>query len=904
MIDSVWYGFFAKGKAKRRRARRDLTAWETLEQRQVLANSLVELSVVAEATAVDAQGEAAAVPDDLVFVNEWQDFFVEVWARSSVDDPRDLDAVTVDLAFDPSLLDLRGVIAGAGFTLAFSPDESQAIAAANINGSLVLDASAAMAEVGDDSSALVARLAFRGDAVDIQHAMRSIGPNELALSIASAEVEFTPGSPETPFTPADPLTELWALPYDLTDSERIGFGDLALFTEYFFMSVTSTTPTMSWLSDFDKDDFVGFGDFAIFTQNFGLSKPSNILGFAPNYPDAWRPEPLADLNGENELGIDFHTTYLLGEDPVAISDTDLVVRNATLDQLTELTVTIVNPLDGADELLSADVGATGLLANYDSVGSVLRITGSGSLADYQQVLQSTVYSNASLEPDMSDRLLRVLADDGTGQGDAAIAVVSLVSDNRAPDLAPIDDEEAQVGAPLEINVSATDPDGDVLTFQLDEDNSPASATIEQLTNNTAVVRWTPTANDGPGPFSFRVIVVDDGIPALSDQEAFEVTLANPVAPIVDLNGLGGDLDFAATFRVGGPAVPIVDDDLLVIDPDSATLQSATARIFFNFSDGADETLALDVLDTAINADYDEVNGVLSLTGEDTLANYERVLRTLTYENTAATPNLDDRIVIVVVNDGQLTSQMAASTVSLIAGNDPPNLAPIDDQVGFVDTPFEVTVSATDPDAGEVLTFVLDEDNSPAGATIEFTPGEFTAVVRYTPTANDLPGPLPFRVIVIDSGNPPKVDAETFDLFISNPAPAVDLNGADEAGIDFDAVFAEGAGPAAIVDSDLNVSDDNHPLLQSATATLTNLLDTGDETLAVDVLDTAITAMYNENTGVLSLSGEDTLANYERVLRTLTYDNARTNPRPGRPARRSHGRRRHRPEPDGRGDRGA
>ncbi|MCA9247296.1 MAG: hypothetical protein KDA42_09285 [Planctomycetales bacterium] len=878
MINSLGYGFLARGKAKRRTCRRSLAAWETLEERVVLASSMVELSVVAAATPVDAQGEVANVPDDLVFVNEWQDFFVEIWASTPMSDLQDLDSVSVDLAFDPGLVDLLEIEPGAGFSLAFSPNASQAIATANVNGSMVIDASAATAGVGDDGAAIVARLAFRGDGVGIDRAVRVIGPNELGFSIAAAEVQLAPGSPETPFTPADPLTELWAIPYDQTDDDRIGFGDLALFTEYFFMSVTSDAPAMAWLSDFDKDDFVGFGDLAIFTQSFGLVKPSNVLNFAPTFPDFWRPEPLADLNGGDELGIDFYTTHILGEDPTPIADTDLVVRNATLDELTELTITIINRLDGADEILAADVGGTGLTANYEQLGSTLRISGSGTLADYQQVLGTVVYSNASLEPNMSDRVLRVLADDGAGQGDTAIAIVSLVSNNRAPDLAPIANQQARVGQLLEVNVSATDPDGDVLTFQLDEDNSPAGATIEQLTNNTAVVRFTPMAGDGPGPFPFRVIVVDDGIPSLSDQETFSVTLANPVAPIVDLNGLGGDLDFAATFRVGGPAVPIVDTDLLVIDPDSPMLQSATARIFFNFSDGADELLAVDVLDTAIMASYDDATGILALSGAETLDNYQRVLRTLAYRNTAATPDLGDRIVTVTVNDGQLSSQMAASTISFIAGNDPPNLAPIDDQIGLVNVPMEVTVTATDPDAGDVLTFVLDEDNSPAGATIEQLDNN-TAIVRYTPTTADLPGPLSFRVIVIDSGSPPQVDTEAFDLFISNAAPVVDLNGADEVDIDFDAVFTEGAGPATIVDSDLNVGDDNDVVLQSATATLTNLLDAGQETLAVDVLDTVITAMYDSNTGVLSLSGEDTLANYERVLRTLSYDNTQTNPDP-------------------------
>ena len=103
--------------------------------------------------------------------------------------------------------------------------------------------------------------------------------------------------------------------------------------------------------------------------------------------------------------------------------------------------------------------------------------------------------------------------------------------NLPPQLEPIPDQEATVGEELEVPVSATDPNpDDILTFFLDTDDSPASAILQQIDNQNAVIRWTPAAADLLGPVPFRVIVVDDGTPPLADSESFLVFLS-PVGQV-------------------------------------------------------------------------------------------------------------------------------------------------------------------------------------------------------------------------------------------------------------------------------------------------------------------------------------------------------------------------------------
>jgi hypothetical protein len=97
--------------------------------------------------------------------------------------------------------------------------------------------------------------------------------------------------------------------------------------------------------------------------------------------------------------------------------------------------------------------------------------------------------------------------------------------NLPPNLATITGPTIQVGTQMQVTVTATDPNpGDTLTYLLDADNSPDDATIERINNNQAIIRWRPENADLPGPILFRVLVVDNGVPALADSQDFSVTL--------------------------------------------------------------------------------------------------------------------------------------------------------------------------------------------------------------------------------------------------------------------------------------------------------------------------------------------------------------------------------------------
>lgn len=201
----------------------------------------------------------------------------------------------------------------------------------------------------------------------------------------------------------------------------------------------------------------------------------------------------------------------------------------------------------------------------------------------------------------------------------------------------------------------------------------------------------------------------------------------------------------------------------------------------------------------------------------------------------------------------------------------PNLATIPNGTGTVGQQVQVTVTATDTNSRDVLTFQLDPDNSPAGATITKTAAG-TAVIRWTPTSAHEGQTVTFRVLVIDDGEPPLVDTEEFSIVVGETPLAVDLNGSSVPDVDLSATFDALDGPTNIVDPALVITGANDDMVKGATVALAATPDGTAEVLAVNVLDTDITATYNATTRTLTLTGDDTAANYARVLRTLTYDN--------------------------------
>ncbi len=237
--------------------------------------------------------------------------------------------------------------------------------------------------------------------------------------------------------------------------------------------------------------------------------------------------------------------------------------------------------------------------------------------------------------------------------------------NAPPSISQINDQEidedSTTGA-ISFTVEDEDtPSNELVVTAVSDDQTlvPNANIVLGGSGENRTITISPAANKF-GTTSITV-TVSDGSAQMSTRFLLQVNPIND-PPILDLNGPGGGTGFAATFSTSGGPVQITGGGLQILDIDNPKMVSATAMIT-NLLDGSAEILSVNTAGTAISANYN--SGVLTLTGLDSIANYEAVLRSITYQNNSNTPSLVDRKIDFTVNDGTNSSNTARSTVDIL-----------------------------------------------------------------------------------------------------------------------------------------------------------------------------------------------------------------------------------------------
>ena len=145
------------------------------------------------------------------------------------------------------------------------------------------------------------------------------------------------------------------------------------------------------------------------------------------------------------------------------------------------------------------------------------------------------------------------------------------------------------------------------------------------------------------------------------------------APTLALSDTLGDTTHTVTFMEGGNAVTLAGA-AVIEDVDHDILNGAVISITDNFVPNVDRLLVTTVGN--IQSSYDPSTGVLTLTQNASIADYEATIRSIAFDSTN-NPQLDDldipsltRTVAMTVHDGESQSNQVTVAVEFITVNDP------------------------------------------------------------------------------------------------------------------------------------------------------------------------------------------------------------------------------------------
>ena len=343
----------------------------------------------------------------------------------------------------------------------------------------------------------------------------------------------------------------------------------------------------------------------------------------------------------------------------------------------------------------------------------------------------------------------------------------------------------------------------------------------------------------------------------SDTPPASVTLAWTFDDNNGTQGTGGALQANGNTKVNITAVndtpTTIPVALTAIDEDSGARLITQAQLLTNAIDIDGNAL------TATGLTINTGNGVVTDNGDgtwnytpaaddDTDVSFSYTITDGT-DNVAGTATLD----ITPVNDAPTTTPVALTAIA-------------EDSGARLITQAELLANANDIE-GDALTATGLTINTGNGALADNGDGTWS----YTPVPND-DTEISFNYIVTD-GTDNTAGTATLDITTDNDAPTIPSLEASPL------QFTEGDAPL-ITTIGIDLEDVDNPNLESATISISNNFVAGEDELTFDNValnSLGISAVFDDSTGILSLTGIASVENYQQAIRLISYVNDSENP---------------------------
>ena len=423
-------------------------------------------------------------------------------------------------------------------------------------------------------------------------------------------------------------------------------------------------------------------------------------------------------------------------------------------------------------------------------------------------------------------------------------------------------------------------------------------------------------NTNPEPQGVSLVArftVSDGLFSASGNTALIVTLINDNAPVVRLDG--ENFNHSVTFTENSPGV-LITGQVSIVDEDSdaQNLESISVTLL-NPSNDMEEFLTAQ--SSGLVSVFPPSGGItLQLNGPASFANFIATLSTLQYHNSAENPVAPlGRLVEVVANDGGFFSPPSYASITVIPVNDPPVLQvganAVNFSVIFVEGGQPVVITSgslqiSDPDSQTITdaSVVLIDPIDAGSEVLSFDPLDLAPTfIAVSPTILQLSSPalvvdltLALRSIFYSNSAPnPTLGARTVQFTISdgdlsatafteisvrtvNDPPTVDLNGAQQSGLDHSTQFIEGGEAVNISPPEVLIEDSDDSNVASLTTRIMTRLDGASEFLIYTGAGVGgIAAEFDEASSTLMLVGSASAEDYRSALLQVQYLNVADEP---------------------------
>lgn len=488
----------------------------------------------------------------------------------------------------------------------------------------------------------------------------------------------------------------------------------------------------------------------------------------------------------------------------------------------------------------------------------------------------------------------VTATDSAGESTQIPVTVQVPPSNSAPFFAT-----GRAGSPnsttgaVQIRVTALDFDGDSLVFAAPAATS--KGTIVDLGGGrftytpTAAARYTAFTGSRADRFDTVSVSVSDGHGG-SITEVVRVSIS-PLQRPADVSTSPG-----ATSYTEQQSRVVVDSGIQVNDVNSPTYSGASATLATVQS--GDELTFTSPAGSGITGAYDRATGVLTLTGAASAASYQAALRTVSFNSTTDAPSASKTVAFAVALAG-VSSSVATKTIAITAVNDTPVVSTTGSATAYSEQGPSVVVDGgltiADPDSPSLSGATVTVGSVQTGDTLGFTAptgsgisGSYNAstgvltlsgtssVANYQSTlrsvyfrsTSDIPVASKIVSFAVSDGSVTSAAAsKTVTTTAVNDAPALGGGGGQ--------VVAAPGSTVKVVPS-ITVADPDSATLTGATVAITAGRQVGGDVLSFTPAG-GITGSFDGSTGVLTLSGSSSVANYQAALRSVTFANISATP---------------------------